>query len=538
MRPNRNAFVGWGLPAALLFGCLLAPAARASIDPDRLKALRGQAEIYEAQSDWERACETYEGILRLDRSLAAVRERYQHCLRRYWQAQRHSDTSYRKEVLGLDYGQTLRLYTVLVETLLENALDKKKLNPARVFRKGLEELSFALAEPAFIQHHLPGARPDDLRAFRDHLHRTWGNVPVASRPQAVKLVREVALAASAYLNLSTTATVMEFTCGACYALDEYTSYLTPGQLQLLCSSLRGEHVGVGLHPAAEAERLVVSEVVPFSAAAEKGVKPGDRFVSIDRKPVRGLSADAAWGLLHGPEGTTVEVVLESAAGTKRTVALERRPQFVPSVTFRLETESVAYLQITSFQRTTVQELELALATLAKAEVKGLILDLRGNAGGLFDVAVEVARRFLPSGVIASIQNQDSRFNAVLQARNPNAFAAPMVVLVDGGTASAAEVLAGALKENKRARLVGQTTFGKGCLQELLKLPPAPGGVATGGLRITVARFFSPAGSPYTGRGVVPHLFAERSLMPGMMDDMDHQLEEARMEAQRLAAMAP
>jgi carboxyl-terminal processing protease len=107
----------------------------------------------------------------------------------------------------------------------------------------------------------------------------------------------------------------------------------------------------------------------------------------------------------------------------------------------------------------------------------------------------------------------------------------MVVMIDGDTASAAEVLAGALKENKRGRLVGQTSFGKGCTQTVLKLPPAPGGLPTGGLRVTVARFFSPTGQPYNGRGVTPHLFAERFLMPNAMND--HQMEEARIEAQRL-----
>src|SRR5262249_27456854 len=138
--------------------------------------------------------------------------------------------------------------------------------------------------------------------------------------------------------------------------------------------------------------------------------------------------------------------------------------------------------------------------------------------------------------IASTQNYDSRFNAVYQARNPEAFAMPLVVLIDAETASAAEVLAGALKENKRARLVGQTTYGKGCTQTVVKLPPATGGVPTGGLRITVARFFSPSGLPYTG-GVVPHVLVESLMMPDTALD-DPQLTEARLEALRLLGSPP
>jgi len=110
---------------------------------------------------------------------------------------------------------------------------------------------------------------------------------------------------------------------------------------------------------------------------------------------------------------------------------------------------------------------------------------------------------------------------------------PLVVLIDGETASAAEVLAGALKDNNRGRLVGQTTFGKGCTQTLFKLPQGPGGLPTGGLKITVTRFFSPTGQPYTGRGVTPHLMVD--WFPAVMPDL--QLEEAKLEAQRLLDMA-
>jgi carboxyl-terminal processing protease len=534
--PNRGALIGICLPLAFVWGWLLVPAANASIDPERLKALRGQAEIFESQNEWDKACGIYESILRLERGLKQVKERYHHCLRRYWQARRHQDVSYRKEVLGLEYGQALRLYNVLLETLLDNALDRKKVDAGRLFRKGLEELSAALSEPAFVQNHLSGAKLDDIRAFKDHLWKNWGNVTVSNRPQALKKVREVALAASAYLNLNSTITVMEFTCGAGYAVDEYTMYLTPSQLCQLCDSLKGEFVGVGIRPITQDKRLIIGEVTPNSSAAEEMLMPGDVIVSIDRKPAAGLTADTAWEALLGPAGTTVDLLIQTGMTEQRTLSLRRRAQLLPSVAYRMESDLVGYLQIVSFQETTVQELDVALLSLSKAGMKALILDLRGNPGGLFEVAVDVARRFLPSGVIATTQNQDARFNTIYESRNPDAYLLPLVVLVDGDTASAAEVLAGALKENRRARLVGQTTFGKGCVQNLLKLPPAPGGVPTGGLRITVARFFSPAGSPYTGRGVMPHLFAERNLMPPGMGEMDHQLDEARMEAHRLMDM--
>jgi carboxyl-terminal processing protease len=212
----------------------------------------------------------------------------------------------------------------------------------------------------------------------------------------------------------------------------------------------------------------------------------------------------------------------------RTVPLRRRALFLASVSYFMKTESVGYLQVAAFQDTTVAEVDTALAALSQAGMKSLIVDLRGNSGGLFEAAIEVARRLLTSGTIASTRHHDPKHDAVYQARNPAALTVPAIVLIDADTASAAEVLAGALKENMRARLLGQATFGKGCTQCVLKLPSAAGGVPTGGLRLTVARFYSPRGEPYSGRGVTPDLFIERSLS----GDFDAPLHAAIVELER------
>jgi carboxyl-terminal processing protease len=134
-------------------------------------------------------------------------------------------------------------------------------------------------------------------------------------------------------------------------------------------------------------------------------------------------------------------------------------------------------------------------------------------------------------VVATVENQDPKFSTVYHARGPAVCTVPMNVLVDGDTASAAEVLAGALKENDRARVIGQTTFGKGCTQSLVKLPAA-NGVPTGGLRVTVARFFSPRGQAYTGRGVTPHVVVPRFKPDDMMAPGDYQFEVAFNDLQR------
>jgi carboxyl-terminal processing protease len=204
-----------------------------------------------------------------------------------------------------------------------------------------------------------------------------------------------------------------------------------------------------------------------------------------------------------------------------------------SMSVSTERTEIAYIQIYNFQKTTPQELDNAILALKEGGVKGLILDLRGNAGGSFEAAVDSARRFLSSGMIVATKDKQAKVTKHM-VRNGSTIVpltVPMVVLVDGETASAAEVLAGALKENGRARLVGQTTFGKGCSQGLLQLVAVKGGTAVGAIRITMAKFLSPKGEAYSGRGISPDIFAERHLDLSGMDD--HQLEEAKAEIEKL-----
>lgn len=521
-----------GLLVGVVALASFASALPASVLQAKLKELRERAEFFERQADWEKSCEIYEAILKADRNQPDIRRRYHHSLRRYWQAYRHRDPSFRKEVLGLEYGQAMRLHNLIQQTLLQEALDKKQVTASRLFRKGVEELRWALADPVFCQAHLPTAKPVEIQSFQELLAKTWNAMPIGSAREAQRQVREVALAAHTILGLNATTVILEFACGACHSLDEHTAYLTPIQFRELCQSLKGETVGVGLTLTVRDERLVIADVAAGSSAAE--VMPplamGDLILNIDKKPMAQVAAETAQELLEGAAGSTVDLTVHSPVMGMRQITLRRRAIFVPSVKYEIGT--IGYVQISCFHDATLQELDLALLTLAKSGMKGLILDLRGNGGGIFDVAIDAARRFLPTGVIASLQTLDARQNTVYQSRNPDALTLPLVVLVDGDTASAAEVLAGALKENNRARLIGQATFGKGCTQTLLKLPNT-GGVPTGGLRVTVARFFSPGGQPYSGRGVIPHILVDRLLMPESMDAADAQLQEARFEAQRL-----
>jgi carboxyl-terminal processing protease len=510
---------------------------RAAADSDKLRDLKLQAESLERQGEWDKACDVYEALLRLRRDLPDVKERYIHCVRRLWQSRRHHDLSYRKEVLSIEYGQAIHLYNVVRDLLLDQSLDRKKLTPTRLFRKGLEEFDHALADPFFRDQHISADRLDKVGEFRTLMLKTWGEVSPASRKQAREQVCEIALAAQNYLGLNATVVIMEFTCGACYSLDEYTVYLTPSQLRDLCSSLRGAMVGVGITLAMQDGKLVILQVEMGSPAARQSLMPSDQVLSIDKKPVSSLAVEAVAGLLEGQAGSMVELEILSPKIGMRSVLLRREAVAVPSVAARMLSDgSTAELKITAFQENTLKEVDDAIAALAASGMKALVIDLRGNGGGVFESAVEVARRFLAGGVIATKQHLDEKSNVVTthcEAKNPNALTLPLAVLIDNDTASSAEVLAGALKENNRAILVGQPTYGKGCTQYLLKLPDFKGGLPAGGMRLTVAKVFSPKGLPYTGRGVLPDIVVDRDSMM-----YDATLATAQAEVQRVLSMGP
>jgi carboxyl-terminal processing protease len=528
----------------LLGACFICPPAGA-VDPDKLRDLKQQAETLEKQGEWEKACDIYEAMLRVRRDLPGVKESYVECVRRLWQSRRHHDFSYRKEVLSIEYGQAIHLYNVVRDLLLDHSLDRKKLTPARLFRKGLEEFDHALADPCFCDQHIPGDRINKVAEFRTLLQKTWGDVNPTSRKQAREQVCEIALAAQSYLGVSATVVIMEFTCGACYSLDEYTVYLTPAQLRDLCSSLRGAMVGVGVTLTMQENKVVIQQVDVGSPAARQSLLPNDQVLTIDKKAVGSLALEAVAALLEGPAGSMVELEILSPKMGMRTVVLRREAIAVPSVgDFMLPESSTGYLRITAFQDSTLKEVDDALARLAASGMKALVIDLRGNGGGVFESAVEVARRFLANGTIATKQHLDDKSNIVItrcEAKNPHALTLPLAVLIDNDTASSAEVLAGALKENNRAILVGQPTYGKGCTQYLLKLPDFKGGLPAGGMRLTVAKVFSPKELPYTGRGVMPDLAVERDAMPqsqSMTTPFDAQLAAAQAEVQRSLNMGP
>jgi carboxyl-terminal processing protease len=503
----------------------------------KVDLLRQQAEQSEKAGKWEQASTLYADLFARDRGqFDPLRDHYQTCLRHVYQIRRHHDPAFRQRVLNRDIAVALKVYEEILTKLQANYFEKDKVEATQLFRHGLTELAMDLEDGFFRQQFLPSTSISSIQDFCDRLKEDWKNRTVRDVSEAKSLALEVSLEAQKTLDLKPAVVLLELACGACNSLDEYTQFLTPGLLAETYASLEGKSVGVGLEVdrSRSDQPLVIVQVLKSSPADMAGLKVRDRIIRIDDQAADRLSPEEAADRLKGNIGSTVELeVLSAGQMMPRVITLARQAVFVPSVVdvqMLDQMLGIGYFQLIGFQESTLVEIDDAVQQLQMQGMKVLILDLRGNPGGLFQTAVQVADRFLTTGIIVATESQISSFSKTYTANNLNAWKIPLVLLIDNETASAAEVIAGAFKEHQRATLVGQTTFGKGCVQCVLELTSIPAGI-----KITQARFFSPRGHFYSKGGVAPHIPVERT---SMMAFDEAQLQAAVQTARSLVMMTP
>jgi carboxyl-terminal processing protease len=296
--------------------------------------------------------------------------------------------------------------------------------------------------------------------------------------------------------------------GMVSSLDPYSAYLDGDEYDDIKISSSGEYSGVGIEVSMEDGQVVVVAPLDGSPAAEAGIRAGDVITTIDNVPVNSTTLADTIGRMRGKEGTTVKVgILREGSSEPLQFTLKRSRVQLHSVTSQLAEPGFGYVRIAEFSETTGQELDAALADLHKknrAPLKGLVLDLRNNPGGVLEAAVAVADAFLDSGVIVSAKGRTPESKFEMSATPGDALkGAPIVVLVDGGSASAAEIVAGALKDNHRATLMGRTTFGKGSVQTVLPLGDDRA------LKLTTSLYYTPSGASINHKGIAPDIELER-----------------------------
>lgn len=291
--------------------------------------------------------------------------------------------------------------------------------------------------------------------------------------------------------------------GGLKALDDpYTAYIPVDHYQLQLDELDGSFEGIGAVVNQRDQRIVIVAPLRNSPAERAGIRAGDALLAIDSVPTEGMSSSDAASRIRGKSGTTVTLRVSTGSALPRDVAIERAVIIVPTVTVNRLEGGAVHISLASFGRRTDDDLRRTLAGLDLDETTGIVLDLRNNPGGLLDTAVAVASQFLEDGLVLYEVDRDGAESSQPVRPPGSATNEPLVVLVNRGSASASEVVAGALQARGRAVLVGEKTFGKGSVNVLRRLSSGAG------LYVTTARWLTPDRRPIEGIGLQPEVVVQ------------------------------
>jgi carboxyl-terminal processing protease len=517
-------------------GAVLAPMARAqapvpdrpgasssttsAISDDPEETFRRALEL-EKQRKWAAAIELYGDALdhwpdrpELSRLRVDFVHRLRLCETHYRLGRRYQDNSFRNTLLRLPRERALELYDEVLERIETQYVEPVALD--QLLRRGLDNLEVALRDPAFLQTNLTGASTERVQKLREVFRAQRDRVTARDRAEARAQVSAACDTGRQVAALPAPAIILEFVFGATDGLnDDYSNYLTPDKLDDLYAMIDGNFVGLGVELKQDEKGLRIVGVIAGGPASEAGLKAGDRITQVDGQSVAGLGLDDAASRLQGNEGTAVEIFVLRADGRQDRVRLIRRPVEVKSVAQAKIVDAangIGYIQLTGFQKSTTDELTRAIAALQARGMRSLVLDVRGNPGGLLNVAVDIAERFIDKGVIVSTRGRAAGQSFTYRARGEAIWRMPLTVLIDHDSASASEILAGALQDHRRATIIGERSFGKGSVQSIFSLRTAPAG-----LKLTTAKFYSPKNRAYSEQGVEPDVPVRTAAKPARGD---------------------
>ena len=453
----------------------------------------------EQQRRWQEAIQHYEKSLKVLPLNKQITERMQISRVHLDVTRRYADRSFIESVERSTPAQALEVYQDVVSKLETYYVDS--VDYAKLALYGTAFLEVALTERDFLQKHLPKTPSASTENFRRNVHRLVFGKRISSASELKGLVQLVAGQAQEQIGLNPTATIFEFISGSVGLLDPYSSILTPGEYREIMSQIEGNLIGLGVELWAEGVELRIVDVFKGSPAAEAGLLPGHYILEVDGQSVVSIGAKRAADMLRGPENSRVKLVISSGGDQSVAIDVVRKRVEIPSVALsQMQDGQVGYIRITNFQKTTVSEVSRAMFDLSARGMKSLVIDLRRNPGGLLESAVELADNFLVRGGIVSTRGRNTAENRNYTAHAAGTWDIPLVVLIDGDSASASEIFAGAIRDHDRGYIVGQISYGKGSVQGVF---PSDRGI--GGLRLTVSRFYSPSGTAISQRGITPHV---------------------------------
>lgn len=303
--------------------------------------------------------------------------------------------------------------------------------------------------------------------------------------------------------------------GMLLELDPHSSYLPAKQYEELNDAAKGRYSGIGIDVRTEDGKIVVHAIINESPADEAGLNPGDVITSINGEEVRGRFMPDAIDEIGGDPDTDVILTVQPEEGEAREVTITRKYLKVPTMSYQQVGESYGFFKLSNFHRETAADMKQALDSIAAegTELSVLIIDLRNNPGGVLQQAIGFADGFLDEGVILSTRGRNEKMQMEFTA-NPGQWlpGTPVIILVDRGTASASEVVSGALQDHGRALIVGERTFGKGSVQSVLPLRNGAG------IKLTTALYYTPSGRSIQAHGIEPDVAIEWETFSGEEDE--------------------
>lgn len=469
----------------------------------------------EKERRWADALTHYEDANRhhpnqpdLVKRLTVARAHYDVC-------RRYSDSSFAATINGLTLQDAVGVYDEVLQKVNTHYVHQP--NWQELFNRGRTSLEVALTEAPFLERNLVKRSPLEIAALKQELQRLAGTAVINDRRRAIDTVHSVAANLQQKFGLAAPSAILEFTCGAAGSLDDYSSFLTSSQMEEVFSQIEGNFVGLGVELKTEPSGLNIVNVISIGPAFEAGIRPGDRIVSVDGKTTKQVSPDSLADLLRGEEGSQVRVEVLGKDTLTRSLLIARRRVEVPSVDDikMIDDEyHIGYFKLTSFQKTTPRDVDAALWKLHEQGMRSLVIDLRGNPGGLLKAAVEVADKFVMDGMIVATRGRSPREDFDHKGQVVGTWRVPLVLLMDHDSASASEILAGAIQDHRRGSIVGEKSYGKGSVQGIF--PLSGSGV---GIRLTTAKWYTPAGQPISGNGVTPDIAVRTAAKPAVNSDL-------------------
>ncbi len=481
----------------------------AALSDGPVGALLKQGQQLEQQRRWGEALAHYENALRQYPNDGALQQRFDATRLHYDLERRYTDRSFCDSVARMSVPRALELYGQVLLKIESHYVELPRWK--ELVDRGTGNLVVALGERTFVERNVPQRDRPAIDAFRRDLRSLVDPRIVNTRDDARDAVAAAARMAQQELEIASSAVVLEYLCGATNALDPYSAYLTPDQLNEVYATIEGNFVGLGVELKAQEGGLAIVRVISGSPAEEAGVHAGDQILAVDGRSTKNFTTDQAANLLQGVEGSVVALSVATPGQPQRQLNMRRRRIEVPSIdqVSMIDPQyGIGYFKLTCFQKTTARDLDAALWKLHREGMKCLVIDVCGNPGGLLVSAVEVVDRFVERGIIVSTRGRNPQEDFTYKAHEQGKWQMPLVVMIDQDSASAAEIFAGAIRDHHRGTIVGVRSFGKGSVQGIFPLDECSAGV-----RLTTAKFYSPNARPYSHEGVEPDIVVQARAKP-------------------------